>query len=133
PGAVRVHEVPGLLVEFGGRSAHTQKDRALRKQTFASQPLTRTGAVGPGVRGARLKLMEYQAEAGDHKRAFDGLAVTVKKFPDEGRYLPKMVTKMQEVAKDVKGSDALMARFWLEILPRVPARRGGAVSEYCVN
>ena len=82
---------------------------------------------------ARLKLVEYQTEAKDHRKAFDGLAVTVRKFPEEGRYVPKMVTRMQDVAKDVKGGDALMAKFWLEILPRVPARRGDTVSEDCVK
>ena len=80
-----------------------------------------------------LKLVEYQTDAKDHKKAFDGLAFTVRKFPDEGRYVPKMVSKMQDVAKDIKGGDALMAKFWLEILPRVPPKRGSDVSEYCVK
>ncbi len=81
----------------------------------------------------RLKLVEYLIDAKDFKPAFDGLAYTVRKFPDEGRYIPKMITRMQEVSKDIKGGDNLMAKFYLEILPKVPARRGNTVSDYCVK
>ncbi|MBA4190443.1 MAG: hypothetical protein C0467_20850 [Planctomycetaceae bacterium] len=81
----------------------------------------------------RLKLVEYLIDAKDFKPAFDGLAYTVRKFPDEGRYIPKMITRMQEVAKDIKGGDNLMAKFYLEILPKVPVRRGDMVSDYCVK
>ena len=82
---------------------------------------------------ARLKLVDYQSDGRDNKKAFNGLAFTVRKFPDEGRYVPRMITRMQEVARDIKGGDSLMARFYLEILPRVPARRGDEVSSYCVK
>ena len=44
-----------------------------------------------------------------------------------------MITRMQDVAKDIKGGNDLMAKFYLEILPRVPARRGDEVSQYCVK
>ena len=44
-----------------------------------------------------------------------------------------MIARMQDVAKDIKGGEDLMAKFYLEILPRVPARRGDEVSEYCVK
>ncbi|MBA4063762.1 MAG: hypothetical protein C0501_08630 [Isosphaera sp.] len=82
---------------------------------------------------ARLKLAEYLADGKDFIGAFNGLAFTVKKFPDEGRYVPRMVARMQEVAKELKGGDALMAKFYLELLPKVPTRRGNMVSEYCVR
>ena len=44
-----------------------------------------------------------------------------------------MITRMQDVAKDIKGGDNLMTKFYLEILPKVPTRRGDEVSEYCVK
>jgi hypothetical protein len=44
-----------------------------------------------------------------------------------------MIARMQEVAKEIKGGENLMAKFYLEILPRVPARRGDEVSTYCVK
>jgi hypothetical protein len=81
---------------------------------------------------ARLKLVGYQLDAKDHRRAFDGLANTVRKFPAEGRYVPRMTEKLQEVAKGFKGGPDLLARFYLEVLPKVPARRGDELSKYCV-
>jgi hypothetical protein len=111
-----------------------QKDKAYRTHMFNRVTTAYENLGRPDLAcEARLKLVEYQVEANDHKKAFDGLAFTVKKFPDEGRYVPKMVTKMVDVSKDIKGGDALMTRFWLEILPRVPKRRGDEVSPYCVK
>lgn len=111
-----------------------QKDKVYRTQTFLKLATAYENLGRPDLAcEARLKLVDYQTEAKDHKKAFDGLALTVRKFPDEGRYVPRMVTRMQEVSKDVKGGDALMVKFWLEILPKVPPRRGDEVSAYCVK
>lgn len=111
-----------------------QKDKQYRTRTFEKLATGYEGLGRPDLAcEARLKLVDYQTEAKEHTKAFNGLAGTVRKFPDEGRYVPKMVTRMQEVAKDIKGGDALMAKFWLELLPKVPARRGNEVSEYCVK
>lgn len=118
--------VPDLLT--------AQKDKQYRTQTFNKMATAYENLGRPDLAcEARMKLVEYQVEAKDHKKAFDGLAFTVRKFPDEGRYVPKMVTQMQDVAKDIKGGDALMTKFWMEILPKVPPRRGDEVSEYCVK
>ena len=111
-----------------------QKDKVYRTRTFEKLAAQYELLGRPDLAcEARLKLVEYQTEAKEHKKAFDGLAFTVRKFPDEGRYVPKMVTRMQDVAKDIKGGDALMATFWLELLQKVPPRRGNEVSEYCVK
>ncbi|QJW97639.1 hypothetical protein [Frigoriglobus tundricola] len=111
-----------------------QKDKQYRTRTFEKLAAQYETLGRPDLAcEARLKLVEYQTEAKDYKKAFDGLAFTVRKFPDEGRYVPKMVTRMQDVAKDIKGGDALMANFWMELLQKVPPRRGTDVSEYCVK
>jgi hypothetical protein len=114
-----------------------QKDRAYRTQTFEKMATTYENLGRPDLAcEARLKLVDYQTdskEEADHRRAFSGLAQTVRKFPEEGRYVPRMVTRMQEVAKDIRGGENLMAKFYLELLPRVPARRGDEVSEYAVK
>lgn len=118
--------VPDLLT--------AQKDKQYRTRTFERLVTSYETMGRPDLAcEARLKLVEYQTDAKDYKKAFDGLAFTVRKFPDEGRYVPKMVSAMQDVAKDIKGGDAQMAKFWVELLPRVPARRGDEVSEYCVK
>jgi hypothetical protein len=111
-----------------------QKDKAYRTQTFEKMVTAYEGLGRPDLAcEARLKLVDYQTDAKEHTKAFNGLANTVRKFPDEGRYVPRMVTRMQEVAKDIKGGDNLMTKFYHEILPRVPPRRGNDVSAYCVK
>lgn len=114
-----------------------QKDKAYRTQTFEKMATAYENLGRPDLAcEARLKLVDYQAdskEEADRRKAFNGLAQTVRKFPDEGRYVPRMVTRMQEVAKGIKGGDNLMAKFYLEILPKVPARRGDEISAYCVK
>jgi hypothetical protein len=114
-----------------------QKDRAYRTQTFEKMATTYESLGRPDLAcEARLKLVDYQADSKEEenrRRAFNGLAQTVRKFPEEGRYVPRMVTRMEEVAKEIRGGENLMAKFYLEILPRVPARRGDAVSEFCVK
>jgi hypothetical protein len=37
------------------------------------------------------------------------------------------------VAKDMKGGPDQLARFYLEVLPRIPAKRGSEVSKYCLK
>jgi hypothetical protein len=125
---------PDFTSQIVGDLLTAQKDKVYRTRTFEKMATAFEGLGRPDLAcEARLKLVEYQTDAKDHKKAFDGLANTVRKFPDEGRYVPKLVTRMQEVSKDVKGGDGLMAKFYLEILPRVPPRRGDEVSEYCVK
>jgi hypothetical protein len=111
-----------------------QKDKTYRTRMFEKMVASYEALSRPDLGcEARMKLVEYQTDAKDFKKAFDGLAFTVRKFPDEGRYVPKMITRMQDVAKDIKGGNDLMAKFYLEILPRVPPRRGDEVSSYCVK
>lgn len=114
-----------------------QKDKTYRTQTFEKMATAYEGLGRPDLAcEARLKLVDYQTDTKDEvdrRKAFNGLAQTVRKFPDEGRYVPRMVTRMQEVAKEIKGGENLMAKFYLDILPKVPARRGDEVSEYCVK
>jgi hypothetical protein len=82
---------------------------------------------------ARIKLVECQVESKDFKKAADGLARTIRKFPTEGRYVPKMMEKLQEVCASYKGGTALLTKFYVQILPQIPPRRGDEVSEYCVK
>ena len=111
-----------------------QKDKIYRRRTYEKMVAGYEGLGRPDLAcEARIKLVDYQTDTKDHKKAFDGLAYTVRKFPDEGRYVPQMIERMQEVAKEIRNGDDLMARFYLEILPRVPPRRGDEVSEYCVK
>ena len=86
---------------------------------------------------ARIKLAEYQADAKEYKKAADGIAGTCLKFPSEGRYVPKMMVKLQDICKEYKGTSAgngtkLLGEFYLKFLPLIPKRRGDEISKYCV-
>src|SRR5262249_28760216 len=73
-----------------------QKDKVYRTRTFEKMVTAYENLGRPDLGcEARMKLVDYQAEAKDFKKAFDGLAFTVRKFPEEGRYVPRMVTRMQ--------------------------------------
>lgn len=82
---------------------------------------------------ARLKLSDYQAEDGRGGEAIEGLAFTIKKFPGEGRYVPRMLDKIELLAKDVKGANEQVVQFYQEFLPLVPAKRGDTLTDYCVK
>ena len=60
---------------------------------------------------------------------------TFPKFPSEGRYVPKMMAKMQEICllKEYKDGVKKLTEFYLKLLPMVPKTRGDTVSEYCVK
>ena len=111
-----------------------QKDKQFRTRTFEKLVASYELLGRPDLAcEARLKLVEYQVDAKDQKKAFNGLAFTIRRFPDEGRYIPKMMTRMHEVAKDIKGGNEMMCNFYLEILPRIPPNRGNEVSKFCVE
>lgn len=82
---------------------------------------------------ARLRLCDYLLEDGNTKDVIDGLAVTIKKFPDEGRYVPKLLDKLEQVCSQIKGADQQVLRFYQEFLPLVPQKRGDAPSPYCMR
>lgn len=82
---------------------------------------------------ARLKLSDYLLEDGQSKDVIDGLAFTIKKFPDEGRYVPRLLDKLEAVCEGVKGADQQLLRFYQEFIPLVPQKRGNDPSPYCMK
>ncbi len=82
---------------------------------------------------ARLKLTDYLVEDDRKSEAIDGLAVTIKQFPAEGQYVPKMLDRLEKLAADVPGADEHMIRFYREFLPTIPQMRGNRPSSYCMK
>ena len=82
---------------------------------------------------ARLMLSNYLLEEGHTKEVIDGLAFTIKKFPDEGRYVPKLLDKLEQVCLGVKGADQQLLRFYTEFIPMIPPKRGNDPSPYCMR
>lgn len=82
---------------------------------------------------ARLTLAGLQEDGQEYKKAADGLAQTIRKFPDEGRYVPKMMTELAGLCGRFDGGTDLLAKFYLDLLPKVPKTRGTEVSDYCLK
>jgi hypothetical protein len=66
---------------------------------------------------ARLKLTELLIGEAKHAAAFTGLKATVEAFPTEGRYVPKLMKKLEEAAPRVKGGPAQVAQVYISLLP----------------
>jgi hypothetical protein len=79
---------------------------------------------------ARLKIAEHWARQKQWQKAAQGLTTTVKKFPTEGRYVPQMTAKLQEVSKNTKGGPAKLAQLYLELVPAMMIYYRGGEDEY---
>ena len=82
---------------------------------------------------ARLRLSDYLLEEGRTKEVVAGLAFTIKKFADEGRYVPRMLDKLEQVCAGVKGADQQVLQFYQEFIPLIPPKRGAESSPYCMR
>jgi hypothetical protein len=81
---------------------------------------------------ARLKYADDLIAEKRFKEAVEGLAFTVKKFPDEGRYVPRLLDKLEVASADLDKNGEGLVRFYQEFLPLVPATRGERPSPYCI-
>lgn len=110
-----------------------QGDMAMRLKAYEQLAQLYEAATRPDLAcEARLTLADYQVKENKAMEAVEGLAMTIKKFPDEGRYVPRMLDKLEEVCANFEGADAALLRFYSEFLPTVPKTRGGSPSGYCI-
>ena len=65
--------------------------------------------------------------------AAKGLSQTINKFPAEGRYVPQMMTKLQEACGQFKDGNQFLGKFYLDVLSRIPPTRGDEPSKYCIS
>lgn len=82
---------------------------------------------------AQLRLADYFVESDKAADAIKGLSSTIIAFPDEGRYVPRMLDKLETVCNDVNGANQQLASFYKAFLPLVPQKRGSRPSEYCIK
>lgn len=79
---------------------------------------------------ARILLSDYLLEEGKTKEVLAGLAYTIKKFPDEGVFVPKLLDKLEASAGDIKGSEPQILQLYQELLSLIPPRRGDSPSDF---
>jgi hypothetical protein len=82
---------------------------------------------------ARLKLVGYQVAEKKFQDAARGLVITVLKFPGEGRYVPRLMDQLEVCCKNYKGGNEYLMAFYPQYLPKIPTKRGGEVSKYCID
>ncbi len=82
---------------------------------------------------ARLKWAEYPLEQKKWLTAAKGLRQTIDRFPAEGRYVPKMMTKLREACAQFEGGNEFLSKFYLDVLARIPPTRGDEPSKYCIS
>lgn len=82
---------------------------------------------------ARLRYTDYLVENDQQKEAIRGLATWIMQVPEEGRYVPKMLDRMEALCDEIEGTGPELLNFYRGFLPLVPAKRGSTPSQYCVE
>lgn len=82
---------------------------------------------------AQLKLTDYLEEQGKTEVAMQGLAVTIKTFPDEGRYVPRLLDRLEKLVGDDAELVGQLIQFHVDFLPLIPQKRGNRASKYCIK
>ncbi|MBD3672009.1 MAG: hypothetical protein HUJ26_00670 [Planctomycetaceae bacterium] len=82
---------------------------------------------------ARLMMTGYLIDADRELDAIEGLAETIMAFPEEGRYVPKMLDRLEVLVNTNPDYARHLLNFYKAFLPKVPPRRGDSPSKYCIK
>jgi hypothetical protein len=82
---------------------------------------------------ARLKITDLLCAQEKWQSAGAGLIATIRKYPTEGRYVPKMTARLQEVAVKYKEGPTALAKLYLELVPAMIGYYGKEGSTYCTK
>jgi hypothetical protein len=67
----------------------------------------------------RLRISDSLVKDKKWQTAAEGLITTIYRFPTEGRYIPKLTQKLQDIAPNYKGGTERLAQVYLDIVPRL--------------
>lgn len=81
---------------------------------------------------ALLILADILIENQRQTEAVQSLAAAVKKYADQGHYVPPMLDRLESLCTTPELQTALV-KFYGEFLPLIPERRGNAPSDYCIQ
>jgi hypothetical protein len=125
---------PDFSWRVAGDLVSLQKDAGVRNRFIGSLAAVYEAANRPDLTcEARLKWADYLGEGKQWAAAATGLAATIKKFPNEGRYIPRMLDKLKDVCKEFSGGKEYLARTYLELMRKVDPKRGDEVTKYFVQ
>ena len=125
---------PDFTWKVAGDLMTVQTDKLVRNRFFERLILVYENARRPDLAcEARLQWADYLAEEKKYALAATGLAHTIKKFPDEGRYVPKLMAKLKEVCGQFGGGKDYLAKTYLELVRSLKPTRGREVTKYFVQ
>ena len=125
---------PDFTWKVAGDLVSLQKDASLRNRFIGSLANVYENAKRPDLScEARLKWADLMGEAKQWAAAAGGLATAIKKFPNEGRYVPRMLEKLKAVCKEFPGGREYLSRTYLELIKSVDPKRGNEVTDYFVK
>ncbi len=78
-------------------------------------------------------LADLLVSNGHSDQAIDGLVFSIQKFPEEGRYVPRMLDKLEAICADAGVAQQRLVPFYHAFLPHVPKTRGSRPSKYCLQ
>lgn len=111
-----------------------QKDPIIRNRFIHSLANVYENAQRPDLScEARLKWVDLLGEAKQWSTAASGLAATIKKFPNEGRYVPRMLDRLKEVCGQYPGGKDYLAKTYVELIRKVDPKRGNEVTKYFIQ
>lgn len=83
------------------------------------------------VCAARLQIADLQGADDKWKAAAEGLTQTIRKYPNEGRYIPKLTGKLGDIAPKVPGAVKSTGALYAELIPAMIAYYRDDQGEYC--
>jgi hypothetical protein len=124
-------QYPDFSWKVAGDLASVQTSKQLRNEFYQRLIVVYETAKRPDLASeARLKWAESVGEEHKYAIAATGLAYTIKKFPDEGRYVPKMMDKLKECCGQFPGGKEYLGKTYLELLKTMNPKRGTEVTKY---
>ena len=127
-------QYPDFSWKVGGDLITVQKDTLNRNRFYERLAVLYETAKRPDLAcEARLKWADFLAEEKKHTIAATGLAQTIKKFPDEGRYVPKMMDKLKEHCGQFSSGKEYLGKTYLELLRTMNPKRGTDITKYFIK
>lgn len=125
---------PDFTWEIFDSLVDSEEDNSERSKLYERLVLMYTKVERPDLAcEARLKVAQLQVAEGEKIDAVKGLSETIYAFPDEGRYVPKMLDQVELICSDIEDSDKHLLAFYDRFLPRIPPFRGTSPNKFCVS
>ncbi len=80
-----------------------------------------------------LKYVDHLVSERREKEAISWLTLSIQQMPTEGRYVPQMLDRLEDICKDIEGTDAQLVRFYQDFLPKIPQMQNNSPSRYCIE